>query len=457
MEQNISRSEVCSPPSLVPPPCNPPVEIVEQGYVWVLEEFQSGSRDGTTYSTHDGRMDALRAGKRLLDDQHHPCLLRWDAPDSVRDLYWNPLFEDLLVRHDDMVDTWVVTPEASDFLFQTAHTRKSACEYAKVVQREFDFKHLTVYDRNGAETDTRDHRFLRYSITRPDVRFSQARREETEPTDSEDEDETEEGQPSVPSELVASIPDLTAVEILDGDGPLYRYDSPWTEGGRVRIVALSADHGDHEQLVDAVTAIVENWERIDQSEAVATVLDSGEQPAPWVVYRSGDSTLAERGYALDTDQRVDALGDVASALMAADGMETTRLGVAPDHVRLHLESEPRATLADWGLEWTVARAVDDAAITRYTAPEQVQGEESERTCVYQLGALAYWLLCETEPFSDASNLERAIQTGDLTPPGAVGDVPGGVADVVERAMAPRPEERYETVRDMYYELQHQYE
>ena len=67
-----------------------------------------------------------------------------------------------------------------------------------------------------------------------------------------------------------------------------------------------------------------------------------------------------------------------------------------------------------------------------------------------VGALAYWLLCESTPV--APDDAQAIRTGKLRPPETLSAVPSSVEPVRERALATDPMERYGSVQALHTEL-----
>jgi hypothetical protein len=93
----------------------------------------------------------------------------------------------------------------------------------------------------------------------------------------------------------------------------------------------------------------------------------------------------------------------------------------------------------------------------YASPEQLRGEPlDQRSDIYAFGLLLYHLLSGALPFSanKPSDLTREILSGagkplhDMLP-----ELPLGVADIVERAMAPDPLQRFQDLRSMLEALQ----
>ncbi|MFC7172362.1 hypothetical protein ACFQL0_01170 [Haloplanus litoreus] len=396
-----------------------------------------------------------------MDDENHPCLLKWDADDIVGNIYWNPLFERLELRYDPLVEAWAVVPAAGHYLFVTASTLETALEEARAVQRRFDFKRLDVYTRDGSRRKRIDHRFVRQSLAKSGVRFEKRTPPDgrsTDPVvdgvDADDDAPTEDGSTtpsSVPaSALFASVSDLTEVTVESTSGPIHRYRATWTDGEPATIAALSPEYSDHSAAVDAFTEGVEDWERIGDSAHVTTVFDTGIGPSPWVAYRTGDLDFTAYGDELSVRTQRRVCREIAIGLEVARGNGVPGIGVEPGNVCVVSEDgTKRLMLSGWGLRWKVTRALHADHVTPYTAPEQLDGKLTATTDVYQLGAFAYRLLTGTAPFSDATALKTAIREKSPAPPSRHRRVPAAVDDVLARAMATDPADRYDGVDDLY--------
>ncbi|MFC7058811.1 hypothetical protein [Halovenus salina] len=453
-ENNISRSDVCGPRYVEPPPCNRPLGLIKKGHLWVIEQFCGGVHDGDTFTTHSTQIDALQAGKNKMEADRHPCLLRWDAPNSVGRIFWNSAFEELTVQFDPLYQTWVVVPDVGYFVFARTNQYQDAHKYGRIVQEEFDFKHLISYDQDGTKVDSRDHRFLRNNISSSGVRFTNthATTEDTTPDDTKESgiSQSETTYRAIPKALAASLPDITKVEIVDDEGVLYKFDSPWESDTTVRILSLSPEQRSNTTAVNTMSTIIESWSSLSETPYVSTVLDSGFQPTPWVVYESQPERLTDIGHDITIDERLSVLDDVSSAIMSARNTDMTPLGIRPKNVYLRSqESGYRGTFANWGVEGLVKKANNESVATPFTAPEQIKQTTSTRTPVYQLGALAYWLFCETTPFRTDENLAEAIQMGDFISPTVAGNLQKQAADALTKAMKPHPEDRFETVDKFY--------
>jgi hypothetical protein len=438
-------------------PRNPPIEIREEGQAWVVAAYDRGEHAGTTFLTEGRQMDALRAAKARMETDRHPCVVRWDSPDSIRNVYWNPDFESLAVRHDSLVDGWTVVPESSTCAIEVCESRADAQARAQTLQREYDFKHLRVYDRNGTCRDERDHRFLRYNVTDSGVRFDRSAVERQDPPDVAVEDDEAGAEsitsvgPATPGRLGVSVPDITQVQFVDTDGVCNQYRTPWGDGTTATVVAVSQKYANHEAVREGFEARMEPWLGHDDAATVATVHESGTDPTSWVAYQSGDHGLDEAGMSLSLNERVAVLDEVVTAISTVSE-DHDICGIEPRNVRLRDigAGSRRVTVANWGVRWAATAAVAQEYATPFTAPEQLGGRIADTTAVYGVGALAYWLFCESTPV-DAGDA-RAIRTGDLRPPETLTAVPSGVEPVLERALATDPTERFGSVQTFHTEL-----
>ena len=94
-----------------------------------------------------------------------------------------------------------------------------------------------------------------------------------------------------------------------------------------------------------------------------------------------------------------------------------------------------------------------AGTPKFMAPEQfVGGELDERTDIYALGGLAYYVLAGRAPFS-ASSLERMAQLHQTAPvPSLLAEYPNlptEVDAIIQKAMQKDPNNRFHTAKDMF--------
>jgi len=150
---------------------------------------------------------------------------------------------------------------------------------------------------------------------------------------------------------------------------------------------------------------------------------------------------------------------VAEGLAKAHAAGIVHRDVKPENVLISDEGDVK--IVDFGL----VRAVAAAGITStsvilgtaaYLSPEQVRdGNASPRSDVYAAGIVAYELLTGQTPFSGDSPLSVAYQRldTDVPAPGTVIDgVPEQFDELVRRATARDPADRYADAQEMGAEL-----
>lgn len=144
---------------------------------------------------------------------------------------------------------------------------------------------------------------------------------------------------------------------------------------------------------------------------------------------------------------------VAGALDAAHALGIVHRDVKPGNVLLEWrDDEPRPYLADFGLTTSLT---DDVAVTRtgaplgtvsYAAPEQLEGGPTDaRADVYALGCVLFHMLSGTVPFpreTYAATLVAQLTASPPRLPTAASGAPAALADVIARALAKRPDDRY---------------
>jgi serine/threonine-protein kinase len=153
------------------------------------------------------------------------------------------------------------------------------------------------------------------------------------------------------------------------------------------------------------------------------------------------------------------LRPVLGGLAVAHRAGLVHRDIKPENVLVSDDGDVK--IADFGL----VRAVADAKITStsvilgtaaYLSPEQVStGDAGPRSDVYSVGILAYELLTGATPFTGDSALAVAYQRidNDVSPPSTViGGVPPQFDEVVLRATAREPANRYSDAQDMGAEL-----
>ena len=152
---------------------------------------------------------------------------------------------------------------------------------------------------------------------------------------------------------------------------------------------------------------------------------------------------------------------VASALHAAHEGGLVHRDVKPGNVLIeNRDGAPHAYVTDFGLSKLTSSTTGLTRTGRwvgtvdYAAPEQVQaGETDARTDVYALGCVLYEALTGQVPFPRSREVSKIVAHVSEPPPPiaeVAPDCPGerALSEIVKRAMAKDPEERYQSARDL---------
>ncbi|HET8683715.1 MAG TPA: serine/threonine-protein kinase [Micromonosporaceae bacterium] len=149
---------------------------------------------------------------------------------------------------------------------------------------------------------------------------------------------------------------------------------------------------------------------------------------------------------LGAGETMSVVAQAARALHAAHSAGIVHRDVKP--ANLLVEADGRVVLVDFG----VARSTGTTSHTGlnevvgtalYMAPEQVRKQAlSPATDVYALGAVAYHCLAGRPPFTGDSPIQVALRHLEAEPPPLPDDVPEPVQELVRRAMAKDPADRF---------------
>jgi serine/threonine-protein kinase len=154
---------------------------------------------------------------------------------------------------------------------------------------------------------------------------------------------------------------------------------------------------------------------------------------------------------IDPWQAAGLAAQVAEALDAAHRAGLVHRDIKPANVLLC--GDGRVKVADFG----IAKAVAEADLTqpglmvgtaKYVAPEQVTGGAVDaRTDIYSLGVVLYEMLCGRVPFSadtEAATALARLHRDPLRPRQVRPGVPKVLEDIVGRAMAREPADRFDS-------------
>lgn len=154
---------------------------------------------------------------------------------------------------------------------------------------------------------------------------------------------------------------------------------------------------------------------------------------------------------------------VAAALHRACELGIIHRDIKPENILLTRKAEVK--VADFGLSRCFAENVQPLNITRsgvsmgtplYMSPEQVQGlPVDHRADIYALGVTSYHIFAGHPPFRGTSPFDVAIQhvQNEPTPLGQIRpDLPAELLAMVHKMMAKKPEDRYQSAREIVKEI-----
>jgi hypothetical protein len=199
---------------------------------------------------------------------------------------------------------------------------------------------------------------------------------------------------------------------------------------------------------------------IDHPHVIPIYYTGEEDGVAYIAMRhvAGDDlrTLVRREGPLDPARAARVIGQVGTALDAAHSAGLVHRDVKPANVLLG--PGEHAYLTDFGLTkhvLSVAGATKSGhwvGTLDFIAPEQIRGERVDaRSDVYALGCVLYYVLTGGPPFArdgDEAKLwahlsERPPRVSDAAP-----DVPKAFDDVIARALAKAPEQRFQSAGDL---------
>ncbi|MGK5742001.1 protein kinase domain-containing protein [Micromonospora sp. URMC 103] len=156
--------------------------------------------------------------------------------------------------------------------------------------------------------------------------------------------------------------------------------------------------------------------------------------------------------------RLDAASTMSIVAQAAEALHAAHLaGIVHRDVKpgnLLVKSDGRVVLVDFGIARSPALNGLTAAnmvlgTATYMSPEQATGQPvSAATDVYALGTVAYYCLAGQPPFAGENPLEVALRHQQDEPAALPPGTPPAVADLVARAMAKRPADRFGSAAEM---------
>ena len=167
-------------------------------------------------------------------------------------------------------------------------------------------------------------------------------------------------------------------------------------------------------------------------------------------------TLLEHEGSLSPERAAGICAQVADALEAAHERGLVHRDVKPGNVLL--DARDRAYLSDFGLirrtelRTDLTKTGQFMGTVDYVAPEQIRGDELDgRADVYSLGCVLYECLTGAPPFSrdsEVATMYAHLEQDAPAPSSKRADLPRSLDEVVTKATAKRPEDRFVSASDM---------
>lgn len=230
-------------------------------------------------------------------------------------------------------------------------------------------------------------------------------------------------------------------------------------------LSLSGPSTSRTKLSAEFAQTMTNWHDVDDHDHVASVLDWGRRPRPWLATEFMDvGTIRERIGRTTLDEALWYALAVVSAVCHAHGYGVVHGALAPDDVLLTETLEdawlvPKVT--GWGLPELFRSDSTSRRWVRppYAAPEHLDpdsyGEPDHATDIYGVGTVLYELFTGAPPFEGSAEDGTPSVLDESPQPASDANprLPDDLDVIVERALAKPKHHRYETAEDLRRELE----
>lgn len=193
---------------------------------------------------------------------------------------------------------------------------------------------------------------------------------------------------------------------------------------------------------------------------ILPLFDSGEAAGllyyvmPFIEGESLRDRLTRDGR-LTTDDAIRIVDEVADALSYAHGRGIVHRDIKPENIMLEND---HAIVADFGIAHAVSTAGEEKltmvglalGTPHYMSPEQGSGDIVDaRSDIYALGCVAYEMIAGNPPFTAPNAMAVMVKHAVEPVPSlqnARVEIPASLAEVLERALAKSPADRYDTIQ-----------
>jgi len=207
---------------------------------------------------------------------------------------------------------------------------------------------------------------------------------------------------------------------------------------------------------------------------LVTVFDTGRHDGnPYVVFELLDGVTMRQRLGpgrLPLRKALDYAVQVAHGLAAAHEKGIVHRDLKPENIfvtrdgrvkildfglaKLRPELDEHATRPDGAPVSTATGPSVVLGTLGYMSPEQVRGEPADhRSDIFSFGAVLYEMLAGRRPFAGETTPEVMTAILKTDPPEIAADVPSGLERVARRCLEKRPEERFQSARDVGFALE----
>ena len=231
----------------------------------------------------------------------------------------------------------------------------------------------------------------------------------------------------------------------------------------VAVKVLRGDLADDEKFVRRFQREALSASKLNHPNIVE-MYDVGEDNGRYYIvmeYVQGKTlkSLVKKRGALTLPEVIDIMTQLSSAIMCAHDSYIIHRDIKPQNVMIL--DDGRVKIMDFG----IAMALNSNELTQtnsvmgsvhYLPPEQANGSGSTiKSDIYSLGILMYELLTGKVPFKGDNAVEIAIKQMKEPIPSICKqnpDIPQSVENIVLRACAKNPKNRYDSVKEMYDDI-----
>jgi eukaryotic-like serine/threonine-protein kinase len=234
-------------------------------------------------------------------------------------------------------------------------------------------------------------------------------------------------------------------------------------GRRVAIKILNDRHANDDQFIERFRREAKNAAALNHP-SIVSIYDRGEAEDTYYIAmefldgRTLKELIVSRG-AAPVNVAIEYARQILSALRFAHRHGIVHRDIKPHNVLV--DSEGRVKVTDFGIARAgTSQMTETGSIVgtaQYLSPEQARGGEIDpRSDLYSLGVVLYELLTGKTPFDGETPVEIAMKhlSNPPQPPSKLrSDIPPELDQVVMRALAKNPDDRYQNAEEMEADLE----